>query len=94
MSSSSWAKLSSGQRLFEIGDKVVGTEAALGWAALPTLVLLGEADPLIGLDAGRKFAAVIPDAQKVYPGVGHLPQIEVSAASAHDVAAFLATIAP
>jgi Predicted hydrolases or acyltransferases (alpha/beta hydrolase superfamily) len=74
--------------------KGAASEAALGKLSLPTLVLWGEKDPLITLDAGKKFAAAIPGAKlKVYPGIGHLPQIEIPAASAHDVAAFLATIA-
>lgn len=73
--------------------KGAASVAVLGKLALPTLVLWGEKDPLITLDAGRKFAAAIPGASlKVYPGVGHLPQIEIPAASAHDVAQFLATI--
>lgn len=78
-----------------LAGKGAASEAVLGKIALPTLVLWGEKDPLISLDVGQKFAAAIPGAQlKVYPGVGHLPQIEVPAVSAHDVAAFLATIAP
>jgi len=52
-----------------------------------------EVDPLLEPAAGKKFAAAIPGARLVvYPHVGHLPQIEVPAASAHDVAAFLGTI--
>lgn len=74
--------------------KGAASEAVLGKIALPTLVLWGEKDPLITLDAGRKFAGAIPGAKLiVYPGVGHLPQIESPERSAHDVAAFLGTIA-
>ncbi len=78
-----------------LAGKGAASEAALRNIHLPTLVLWGQIDPLITLDAGKKFAAAIPGAQlKVYPHVGHLPQIEIPAVSAHDVAAFLATIAP
>jgi pimeloyl-ACP methyl ester carboxylesterase len=57
---------------------------------VPTLVLWGEADPLIEPAAARKFAAAIPGAQLiVYPKVGHLPQIEIPQRSAADVAVFL-----
>ena len=69
------------------------SEAKLRAIKLPTLVLWGEVDPLLELAAGKKFAATIPGARLVvYPHVGHLPQIETPAASAHDVAAFLGTI--
>jgi len=71
----------------------VVSEAKLRAIKLPTLVLWGEVDPLLEPAAGKKFAAAIPGARLVvYPHVGHLPQIEVPAASAHDVAAFLGTI--
>lgn len=43
---------------------------------IPTLVLHGEADPLIQVDGGRETAAVVPGARLVtYPGMGHdLPE--------------------
>jgi pimeloyl-ACP methyl ester carboxylesterase len=57
---------------------------------VPTLILWGEADPLIEPAAARKFAAAIPGAQLIiYPKVGHLPQIEIPQRSAADVATFL-----
>ena len=50
--------------------------AALGGVAVPTLVLHGEADPLIGVTGGAATAAAIPGARLVtYPGMGHdLPE--------------------
>jgi pimeloyl-ACP methyl ester carboxylesterase len=76
-----------------LAGKGAASETVLNALRLPTLVLWGEKDPLITLDAGKRFAAAIPGAQlKVYAGVGHLPQIEIPVASAHDVAAFLARI--
>ena len=39
---------------------------------LPTLVLHGEADPLIAVSGGAATAAAIPGARLVtYPGMGH-----------------------
>jgi len=59
----------------------------------PTLILWGEADPLIELPAAHKFAAAIPGAKLIiYPKVGHLPQLEIPQRSAADVAAFLKSL--
>ncbi len=56
----------------------------------PTLVIHGDADPLIELASSRDFAKYIPGAKLlVYPKVGHLPQIEIPQRSAEDTAAFL-----
>jgi pimeloyl-ACP methyl ester carboxylesterase len=50
--------------------------AALSSVAVPTLVLHGEADPLIGVTGGAATAAAIPGARLVtFPGMGHdLPE--------------------
>jgi pimeloyl-ACP methyl ester carboxylesterase len=57
---------------------------------VPTLVLHGEADTMIPIAGGRRFVAAIPGARLVsYPHVWHLPQVEIPARSAADVAAFL-----
>ena len=46
--------------------------AALAQVRVPTLVLHGEADQLVRLEAGRATAAAIPGARLVtYPGMGH-----------------------
>ena len=46
--------------------------AALGAVAVPTLVVHGEDDPLIGVSGGRATAAAIPGAELlVLPGMGH-----------------------
>jgi pimeloyl-ACP methyl ester carboxylesterase len=40
--------------------------------SIPTLVIHGEADPLIDISGGRATAAAIPDAVlRTYPGMGH-----------------------
>ncbi|MEI9996965.1 MAG: alpha/beta hydrolase [Rhizomicrobium sp.] len=72
------------------GRNSVATKAALSRIAVPTLVLWGAVDPLIAVASAHKFADAIPGAQLiVYRGVGHLPQVEIPARSAGDVAAFL-----
>ncbi len=50
--------------------------AALGELKVPTLVIHGADDPLIGVSGGEATAAAVPGAQlKVYPGMGHnLPE--------------------
>ncbi|MBB4691547.1 alpha/beta fold hydrolase [Paractinoplanes abujensis] len=50
--------------------------AALGAVTAPTLVVHGEADPLIDVSGGRATAAAVPGAELlVIPGMGHdLPQ--------------------
>lgn len=76
------------------GSLAVASERALATLTVPTLVLHGEADALIGVDSGRRFAAAIPGAKLItYPAVGHLPQVEIPARSAADVDAFLDSLA-
>ncbi|MQA14869.1 MAG: alpha/beta fold hydrolase [Pseudonocardiaceae bacterium] len=46
--------------------------AGLAGVRVPTLVLHGEADPLVGLTGGRATAEAVPGARLVtYPGMGH-----------------------
>jgi pimeloyl-ACP methyl ester carboxylesterase len=74
----------------ELGSLASASDATLAAIRVPTLVLHGEADPLIPVASGRRFAAAIPGAKLIiYPRVGHLPQVEIPAQSAGDVAAFL-----
>jgi len=64
---------------------------ALAAIRAPTLVLHGASDTLIDPASAQAFAAAIKGATlTLYPDVGHLPQIEIPAQSARDVAAFLA----
>jgi len=70
--------------------QVPATKEALVKIAVPTLVLHGEHDNLIPVEAGHRFAEAIPGAQLItYPDAGHLPQEEVADVSAGDVRAFL-----
>ena len=56
----------------------------------PTLILWGEQDHLIPVEAAREFHAAIPGSKLiVYPGTGHIPMEEVADQSAADVRAFL-----
>ncbi|HWG23041.1 alpha/beta hydrolase [Actinospica sp.] len=49
-------------------DRTTGLKAV----STPTLVLHGEADPLINISGGRATAAAIPDSiLRTYPGMGH-----------------------
>ncbi|MDG5496047.1 alpha/beta hydrolase [Niveispirillum sp. BGYR6] len=71
------------------GSLAVSNELLAG-IKIPTLILWGEADQIIEVAAAQKFKAAIPQAELViYPNVGHLPQWEIPARSAADVARFL-----
>jgi len=71
------------------------TAATLGAIKTPTLVMQGEADPIIPLAVGRALAAAIPGAKlATYPGVGHVPMEQIPDRSARDLRAFLQTVDP
>lgn len=62
----------------------------IGDIKAPTLILWGEEDHLVPVDAARQFAAAIHGSRLViYPHTGHIPQEEVPEKSADDVRAFL-----
>lgn len=62
----------------------------VGRILTPTLVLWGEEDRLIPLEAGRRYAHAIRGSKLIiYPATGHLPQEEVPDKSAADVRNFL-----
>ena len=76
------------------GVQAADLAATLATIKVPTLILWGDADPLLEPASARKFAAAIPGSKLItYPQVGHLPQIEIPARSAADVAEFLDTVA-
>ena len=59
--------------IFASGDRT----AALKRVATPTLVIHGDADPLVRVEGGRATAAAIPGAKlEIMPGMGHaLPRV-------------------
>ena len=75
----------------DLGSLASASDATLAALHVPTLVLHGEVDPIIPLASGQRFATAIPGATLItYPKVGHLPQVEIPAQSAAEVAKFLA----
>ena len=62
----------------------------LGEITAPTLVIHGDSDPLVPLENGRLLAAGIPGARLiVYPGIGHIPEVECFERFNADLIAFL-----
>jgi pimeloyl-ACP methyl ester carboxylesterase len=60
---------------------------------VPTLILWGERDPLIPVEAAYWYARQIPASKLiVYPGIGHIPMEEAAERSASDLHAWLALI--
>lgn len=69
---------------------VAASPELLAKIAVPTLILWGEDDQLIAVDAAHRFHRAIPGSRLViYPRVGHLPQWEIPARSAADAITFL-----
>lgn len=64
--------------------------AKLAAIKVPTLILWGEEDALIGPAAAQWYGkAITGSTLTIYPGIGHLAHEEAAARSAADVAAFL-----
>jgi 3-oxoadipate enol-lactonase len=62
----------------------------LGEIRAPTLVIHGDADPLVRIENGRHLAAGIAGAELiVYEGVGHIPEVECCERFNADLLAFL-----
>jgi pimeloyl-ACP methyl ester carboxylesterase len=62
----------------------------LGEIAAPTLVIHGDADPLVPIENGRHLAAHIAGAELVvYEGVGHIPEVESFERFNADLVSFL-----
>jgi pimeloyl-ACP methyl ester carboxylesterase len=57
---------------------------------MPSLVIHGDADPLVPCSNGQHLAEHLPNAKLlIYPGVGHLPTIEAAERYNRDVGEFL-----
>jgi pimeloyl-ACP methyl ester carboxylesterase len=67
------------------------TEAEIAAVTTPTLILWGEEDRIIPVEAGRWLAETMPNASLVtYPKIGHLPQEEAVEATLGDLMPWLA----
>lgn len=67
------------------------TETEITGITAPTLILWGEEDRLIPLDAGQWLAKTMPNAElKAYPAIGHLPQEEAVTQTLGDLELWLA----
>lgn len=72
------------------GERREATPELLAGITPPTLVMHGEVDKVIPAAHAEQFAAAIPGAElTVYPGIGHLPQEEITERSASDLRSFL-----
>lgn len=70
------------------------TEAEIVGVKTPTLILWGEEDRLIPVEAGRWLDKVMPNSTLVvYPKIGHLPQEEAVDATLADLKPWLAALA-
>ena len=66
------------------------SEAEIAKVTTPTLILWGEEDRLIPVEAGRWLANTMPNSRLVvYPKIGHLPQEEAPAATLADLEPWL-----
>ncbi|MBA4045138.1 MAG: alpha/beta hydrolase [Erythrobacter sp.] len=71
------------------------TAAEIAGVTTPTLILWGEEDRIIPVEAGRWLAKAMPNsALVVYPRIGHLPQEEAVEATLADLQPWLAEHAP
>jgi len=71
------------------------TEAEIAAVTTPTLILWGEEDRLIPVEAGQWLAKTMPDNRLViYPKIGHLPHEEAVEATLGDLQPWLAEHAP
>ncbi|MFM7404331.1 MAG: alpha/beta fold hydrolase [Erythrobacter sp.] len=67
------------------------TEAEIAAVTVPTLILWGEEDRLIPVEAGQWLDKVLPDSTLVvYPKIGHLPHEEAVEATLGDLQPWLA----
>jgi pimeloyl-ACP methyl ester carboxylesterase len=71
------------------------TEAEIAAVTTPTLILWGEEDRLIPVEAGQWLAKTMPNNRLViYPGIGHLPHEEAPALTLGDLGSWLTEHAP
>lgn len=74
----------------ENDERPVASEERLASITAPTLIMHGAEDNLVPVQDAQRFADAISGAEvKIYDGVGHLPQEEISETSVNDLKAFL-----
>ena len=57
---------------------------------VPTLVVWGDDDALLPVEAAQRFHAALPNSKvEIYAGIGHMPQLEVPEKLVNDMRAFL-----
>lgn len=84
------AKMGLGVR-FSYRDSFDALAAPIRGLELPTLLIFGEADPLVPPTTGSRFKALLPDARLVViPGCGDFPQEEHPTRVAAEILDFLA----
>jgi pimeloyl-ACP methyl ester carboxylesterase len=77
------------------GQRVSATDRLYLAAALPTLIVWGERDPIIPAAHGRAAHAAIPGSRlEIFPGAGHFPHREAPARFVSVVEDFVRTTEP
>jgi len=73
------------------GQRYKHVQRRYGSIKKPVLLLWGEQDAVTPIQFGTRLVTQLPDAQLIrYPRCGHLPMVELAAATTRDLAAFLA----
>ncbi len=69
------------------------SEAEIAGVSVPTLILWGEEDRIIPVEAGQWLERTLPNAQlAVYPKIGHLPHEEAAGPTLADLSKWLANL--
>jgi pimeloyl-ACP methyl ester carboxylesterase len=78
-----------------VGQRVFAGDRLYLAAAMPTLIVWGERDPIIPVGHGRRAHAAMPGSRlEVLPGVGHFPPLEAPAELTAALRSFLDTTEP
>ena len=77
-------------RHYYAGTPKADLEPRFGEIKVPTLLLWGDGDVLVGPETAKRFDAGIPDSTLImYEGAGHMPMEEIPERTASDVAHFV-----